>query len=143
MAGFLQGGGVGKSLAEWMIHGEPEADVVAWTSRVSATFAQNKRYIRETTGQFYSRRFVMTYPNEQLPAGRPLKMAPAHDAMTEAGCKWGVSWDLEVPLYFRARKGFEETPTLKRSNAHDIVAEECKVIREGVGFAGYLGLLTV
>ncbi|MEM7321174.1 MAG: FAD-binding oxidoreductase, partial [Pseudomonadota bacterium] len=27
MAGFLQGGGVGKSLAEWMIHGEPEADV--------------------------------------------------------------------------------------------------------------------
>jgi dimethylglycine dehydrogenase len=25
----------------------------------------------ETTGQFYSRRFVMTYPNEQLPAGRP------------------------------------------------------------------------
>jgi dimethylglycine dehydrogenase len=23
MAGFLQGGGVGKTLAEWMIHGEP------------------------------------------------------------------------------------------------------------------------
>jgi dimethylglycine dehydrogenase len=27
MAGFLQGGGVGKSLAEWIIHGEPESDV--------------------------------------------------------------------------------------------------------------------
>jgi dimethylglycine dehydrogenase len=26
MAGFLQGGGVGKTLAEWMIHGETEAD---------------------------------------------------------------------------------------------------------------------
>jgi dimethylglycine dehydrogenase len=76
MAGFLQGGGVGKSLAEWMIHGEPEAD--AWHGRGALRpFAENKRYIRETTGQFYSRRFVMTYPNEQLPAGRPLKMAPA------------------------------------------------------------------
>ncbi len=138
MAGFLQGGGVGKTLAEWMIHGEPEAD--AWPMDVAryGDFAQNKRYIRETTGQFYSRRFVMTYPNEQLPAGRPLKMAPAHDAMTEAGCKWGVSWDLEVPLYFAA-KGFEETPTLKRSNAHDIVAEECKVIREGVGLMDISG----
>ncbi len=138
MAGFLQGGGVGKTLAEWMIHGEPEAD--AWPMDVAryGDFAQNKRYIRETTGQFYSRRFVMTYPNEQLPAGRPLKMAPAHDAMTEAGCKWGVSWDLEVPLYF-APKGFEETPTLKRSNAHDIVAEECKVIREGVGLMDISG----
>lgn len=138
MAGFLQGGGVGKTLAEWMIHGEPEAD--AWPMDVAryGDFAQNKRYIRETTGQFYSRRFVMTYPNEQLPAGRPLKMAPAHDAMTEAGCKWGVSWDLEVPLYF-APKGFEETPTLKRSNAHDIVAEECRAIREGVGLLDITG----
>jgi len=138
MAGFLQGGGVGKTLAEWMIHGEPEAD--AWPMDVAryGPYAENKRYIRETTGQFYSRRFVMTYPNEQLPAGRPLKMAPAHDAMTDAGAKWGVSWDLEVPLYF-APKGFEETPTLKRSNAHPIVAEECRAIREGVGLLDITG----
>lgn len=138
MAGFLQGGGVGKTLAEWMIHGEPEAD--AWSMDVAryGTFAENKRYIRETTGQFYSRRFVMTYPNEQLPAGRPLKMAPAHDAMTEAGCKWGLSWDLEVPLYF-APKGFDETPTLKRSNAFPIVAKECRAIREDVGLLDITG----
>jgi dimethylglycine dehydrogenase len=138
MAGFLQGGGVGKSLAEWMIHGEPEADVYGMDVARYGDFAQNKRYIRETTGQFYSRRFVMTYPNEQLPAGRPLKMAPAHDAMTAAGCKWGSSWDLEVPLYF-APQGFEETPTLKRSNAFDIVADECHVIRNGVGLLDITG----
>lgn len=138
MAGFLQGGGVGKSLAEWMIYGEPEADVYGMDVARYGDFAQNKRYIRETTGQFYSRRFVMTYPNEQLPAGRPLKMAPAHDAMTVAGCKWGTSWDLEVPLYF-APQGFEETPSLKRSNAFDIVAEECRVIRNGVGLLDITG----
>ncbi|MCI5098225.1 MAG: FAD-dependent oxidoreductase [Rhodobacteraceae bacterium] len=138
MAGFLQGGGVGKSLAEWMIHGEPEADVYGMDVARFGTFAENKRYIRETTGQFYSRRFVMTYPNEQLPAGRPLKMAPAHDAMSAAGCKWGCSWDLEVPLYF-APQGFEETPTLKRSNAHEIVAEECKAIREGAALLDITG----
>jgi dimethylglycine dehydrogenase len=138
MAGFLQGGGVGKSLAEWMIHGEPEADVYGMDVARFGTFAENKRYIRETTGQFYSRRFVMTYPNEQLPAGRPLKMAPAHDAMTAAGCKWGCSWDLEVPLYF-APQGFEETPTLKRSNAHDIVAGECRAIREGAALLDITG----
>jgi len=75
---------------------------------------------------------VMTYPNEQLPAGRPLKCAPAHDAMTEAGCQWGVSWGLETPLYF-APKGFVETPTLRRSNAHAIVGDECRAVREGAG----------
>ena len=138
MAGFLQGGGVGKSLAEWMIHGEAEADVYGMDVARYGAFAENKEYIRQTTGQFYSRRFVMTYPNEQLPAGRPLKMSPAHDAMTEAGCQWGYSWDLEVPLYF-AEKGFEETPSLKRSNAFDIVAKECKAVREGVGLLDISG----
>ncbi|WP_136443708.1 GcvT family protein [Pacificoceanicola onchidii] len=132
MAGFLQGGGVGKSLAEWMIHGEPEADVFGMDVARFGEFAENKEYIKQTTGQFYTRRFVMTYPNEQLPAGRPLKMAPAYSDMSEAGAVWGASWDLEVPLYF-APKGFEETPTLKRSNAFDLVGEECKAVRENVG----------
>ena len=138
MAGFLQGGGVGKSLAEWMIHGEPEADVYGMDVARYGKFAENLEYIRQTTGQFYSRRFVMTYPNEQLPAGRPLKMAPAHDAMTEAGCQWGNSWDLEVPLYF-ADKGFAETPSLKRSNAFEIVGRECRAVRGGVGLLDITG----
>ena len=139
MAGFLQGGGVGKTLAEWMIHGEPEAD--AWPMDVAryGDYAKNRRYIRETTGQFYSRRFVMTYPNEQLPAGRPLKMAPAHDAMTAAGARWGVSWDLEVPLYFAPSADFEERPSLKRSNAFPIVGEECRAVRDGVGLLDITG----
>ena len=132
MAGFLQGGGVGKSLAEWMVHGEPEADVYGMDVARYGAFAENKQYIKETTGQFYSRRFVMTYPNEQLPAGRPLKMAPAYSDMDAAGCVWGVSWDMEVPLYF-APKGFAETPSLKRSNAFDLVAAECQAVRESVG----------
>ena len=139
MAGFLQGGGVGKTLAEWMIHGEPEAD--AWSMDVArfGQFAKNREYIRQTTGQFYSRRFVMTYPNEQLPAGRPLKVSPAHDAMTDVGCRWGQSWDLEVPLYFAPSEDFVETPTLKRSNAFDVVGAECRAVREGVGLLDITG----
>ena len=94
--------------------------------------------IRQTTGQFYSRRFVMTYPNEQLPAGRPLKTAPAHSEMSQAGAQWGQSWDLEVPLYF-AEQGFKETPSLKRSNAFDIVGAECRAVRERVGLLDITG----
>lgn len=139
MAGFLQGGGVGKSLAEWMIHGEPEADVFGMDVARYGDYAGNKRFIKETTGQFYTRRFVMTYPNEQLPAGRPLKMAPAHADMTAASCRWGASYGLEVPLYFAPSAEFTEKPTLKRSNAFDIVAEECKAVRGGVGLLDISG----
>jgi len=138
MAGFLQGGGVGKALAEWMIHGEPEEDIYGMDVARFGPYAENREYIKQTTGQFYSRRFVMTYPNEQLWAGRPLRMAPAYDAMTEAGAQWGESWGLEVPIYF-APKGFEEIPSLRRSNAHDIVGEECRQVRNGVGILDIAG----
>ncbi|MBU2980679.1 FAD-dependent oxidoreductase [Lentibacter algarum] len=138
MAGFLQGGGVGKSLAEWMINGEPEEDVYGMDVARFGAYAENREYIRQTTGQFYTRRFVMTYPNEQLPAGRPLKTAPAYADMSAAGCRWGVTWDMETPLYF-APDNFEETPTLKRSNAFPIVAAECAAVRENVGLLDISG----
>ena len=120
MAGFLQGGGVGKALAEWMIRGETTEDVYGLDIARYGAYTSNREYIRQTTGEFYARRFVMTYPNEQLPAGRPLKTTPAYDAMSAAGCQWGNSWGLEIPLYF-GPPGFKEKPTLKRSNAFDIV----------------------
>jgi len=138
MAGFLQGGGVGKTLAEWMIEGETEAD--AWSMDIAryGAFASNREYIKQTTGQFYSRRFVMSYPNEQLPAGRPLKRAPAHTAMDQAGAVWGESWGLEVPLMF-GPKGFRETPTLNRSNAFGHVADEVRAVRNDVGLLDITG----
>jgi dimethylglycine dehydrogenase len=52
--------------------------------------------------------------------------------MNAAGARWGVSWGMEAPLYF-APEGFVEKPTLKRSNAFDIVGEECRKVRNGVG----------
>ena len=138
MAGFLQGGGVGKALAEWMIHGEPHEDIYGMDVARFGPYAESREYIRQMTGQFYSRRFVMTYPNEQLWAGRPLRVAPAYEAMTEAGAQWGESWGLEVPIYF-ADKGFEEIPSLRRSNAFDIVGEECRQVRSGVGILDIAG----
>ena len=138
MAGFLQGGGVGKTLAEWMIYGETEAD--AWSMDIAryGKFASNREYIKQTTGQFYSRRFVMSYPNEQLPAGRALKKTPTYDAQKAAGAIFGNSWGLEVPLMY-GPEGFEETPTLRRSNAFEHVRAEHQAVREAVGMLDITG----
>ncbi|WP_137931898.1 GcvT family protein [Mesorhizobium comanense] len=132
MAGFSQGGGVGKSLAEWMIYGEPQADIFGMDIARYGAFAANREYLRQTTRQFYSRRFVMTFPNERLPAGRPLKRPGAYDCMSAAGCEWTASWGLEIPAYF-APMGFRENTTLKRSNAFDIVGDEALQARRAAG----------
>ena len=80
----------------------------------------------------------MTYPNEQLWEGRPLRTSPAYDSMTDDGAFWGEMYGLEVPIYFAA-KDFEETPTLRRSNAFDIVGEECRQVRNGIGILDITG----
>ena len=44
-----------------------------------------------------------------------------------------------MPLYFAPSKDFVENLTLKRSNAHDIVAAECRNARENVGMVDITG----
>ncbi len=133
MAGFSQCGGVGLSLARWMIEGEPGADVFGMDVARYGPFASQARYLADTTRQFYARRFLISYPNEQLPAARPLHVPPAYDVMSQDGARWGVSFGMEVPLYFaQEREPFIEVPSLNRSNAFPLVAAECRATRENV-----------
>ncbi len=133
MAGFSQGGGVGLALAEWMVHGEPGSDVFGMDVARYGPFASADGYLKETTRQFYSRRFVMTFPNEQLPAGRPLRTSALYDEWVSAGARFMVSWGLEMPNYFVDDPDFVEQPTLRRSNAFEHVRREVACARETVG----------
>jgi dimethylglycine dehydrogenase len=133
MAGFSQGGGVGLALAGWMIHGDPGFDV--WAMDVArfgdwATRAYTNAKVREN----YGRRFRVTFPNEELPAARPLRTSPLYDRMQAANAVFGTSFGLEQPLWFapQGTPAVEEV-TFRRSNAHGPVGEECRAVRAAVG----------
>ncbi|MCP3732728.1 FAD-dependent oxidoreductase [Sphingomonas sp. MG17] len=133
MAGFAQGGGVGLSIAEWIINGEPSTDIFAMDVARFGPYA-SEAYVIERASEFYSKRFVLAYPNEYWPAGRPAKTDVLYDALKSRRAVFGVSYGLEMPLYF-AREGEEavEIPSLKRSNAFEAVAAEVAAVRDGVG----------
>jgi dimethylglycine dehydrogenase len=134
MGGFSQGGAIGLTLSNWMIHGDPGADIFGMDVARYGVFASNDAYLKAMTGQFYARRFVISYPNEELPAGRPLKTSPCYDALKAEGAVYGVTWGMETPQYFvTGQPDFVEKPTLRRSNAHDFVAAEVKATRKAVG----------
>lgn len=133
MAGFSQGGGVGLTLANWMVDGDPGFDI--WGMDVArygtwATLAYTNAKVREN----YSRRFRIRYPNEELPAARPHQTTPLYDRMVAQGAVMGDSWALETPLWF-APKGVEpkDIVSFRRSNDFNHVKAECKAVREGVG----------
>ena len=135
MAGLSQGGGVGLSLANWMVNGDPGADI--WGMDVArygdyATLAYTHAKVREN----YSRRFRITFPNEELAAARPLLTTPIYDRLIEHNAVMGVGFGLEHPLWFQD-KGKEpvEEVTFYRSSAFHNVGEESRAVRERVGFS--------
>ena len=136
MAGLSQGGGVGLALATWMTagdHGDSGMDI--WAMDVArygdyATLAYTNAKVQEN----YRRRFRITFPNEELPAGRPLLTTPIYDRLTDANAVWGAVMGLEHALWFQ-KPGLEpkEDVTFHRSNAWECVAEEVNAVRERVG----------
>lgn len=133
MAGFSQGGGVGLSLANWMIEGDPGADIWAMDVARYGDWA-TPRYTNAKVRENYSRRFRIRFPNEELPAARPLRTTPIYERLQAENAVFGEYCGLEHALWF-APQGTEarEQVTFHRSNAHAHVAAECKAVREGVG----------
>ena len=95
-----------------------------------ATLAYTNAKVQEN----YRRRFRITFPNEELPAARPLLTTPIHDRLTAANAVWGATAGLEHALWFQ-KAGLEpkEDVTFRRSNAWECVAEEVAAVRERVG----------
>lgn len=134
MGGFSQGGAIGKVLANWMIHGDPGGDIFGMDVARYGSFACDETYLRAKTAQFYARRFVISYPNEELPAGRPMKTSPSHDALAKEGAVFGVTHAMETPQYFvPGGEAFTETPTLRRPDAGRFVEAEVQAVRHAVG----------
>ncbi len=133
MAGFSQGGGVGLAIANWMMDGDPGADI--WAMDVSrygdwASMAYTNAKVREN----YSRRFSIRFPNEELPAGRPLRTTPIYDRLSEKGAQWGAAYGLEVPLWY-APAGVKDDFSWRRSTDFEHVAREVATVRERVGLS--------
>src|SRR5258706_8813548 len=136
MAGLSQGGGVGLALATWMTsgdHGDSGMDI--WAMDVArygdyATLAYTNAKVREN----YRRRFRITFPNEELPAARPLLTTPIHDRLTAAKAVWGATFGLEHALWFQeAGQEPVEEVTFHRSNAWNCLARQVAAGRERVG----------
>src|SRR5258705_2779985 len=145
MAGFSQGGGVGLALSRWMVDGDPGADI--WGMDVArygdwTTMAYTNAKVREN----YSRRFRIRFPNEELPAARPLRTTPIYEKLQAEHAVFGDYCGLEHPLWFAPPcTEAREDVTYRRSNAHGPVGHEGRAGRNAVGlleiatFARYEG----
>ena len=133
MAGFSQGGGVGLMLAQWMIEGEPERNTMAMdVARYGDWISPG--YTLPKVIENYQKRFSVSYPNEELPAARPLRTTSMYDIFDGMGAVWGAQYGLEVVNYFaQDDEPRFETPSFRRSNAFEATRREVRAVRDNVG----------
>ncbi len=131
MAGFCQGGGVGLALSNWMVDGEPGFDVWAMDNARFGNWA-TMSFTNEKVRENYARRFSIRFPNEELPAARPLRTTPLYERHLALGGQMGVSFGLEVPLWY-APAGVGEVFSWTRSTDFEHVGAEARAVRNSVG----------
>ena len=117
MAGLSQGGGVGKTLANWITDGDPGADVWGMDCARFGDFADTA-YTNAKVRENYSRRFRIAYP-ERGAAGRPqdpdlADPRPARRGERGVGRVVRVGARAVVPATGVARRGGGDPASLER-----------------------------
>lgn len=133
MAGFSQGGGIGKTMADWIIDGNPDVELFPLDVTRFGDFA-GPEYTKAKVLDNYSRRFAIHYPNEERLAGRPSRVLAIHELLLAKGAVMGTVHGLERPLWYRpAESDLKDPPSFERTAVFDIIGEECRALRSGLG----------
>ncbi|MFQ5609498.1 MAG: glycine cleavage T C-terminal barrel domain-containing protein, partial [Woeseiaceae bacterium] len=131
--GITAAGGAGWQLAEWIVEGEPTIDMLGVEPRRFGDYA-TKDYLVEKNEEAYSHVFIIHYPDEERPAGRPLRLAPCYQRMKNLGAVFGQKFGWERPNFF-ATDGMpqEDDWSFRRSNWFKAVRKEIANTTENVG----------
>ncbi len=140
--GIAQGGGAGKIISEWIMHGHTEWDMWAidprrYTGYVDAGYTTAKAL------ETYGHEYAMHFPHHEWPAGRNKKLSATHDRLIADGAQMGSYNGWERANWF-AKDGDDtsatSTHTWDRSGPWEPrIRAEVEAVRDGVGVIDICG----
>ena len=135
--GIAQGGGCGKYLAQWMLHGDADINMAEFDPRRFGPFADVK-YTRDKVFLDYRLTFTTRRPGEEEMAARPQKTSPLYERLQAQGCVHTETFGWERPKWF-STDGRVEEYSYRRNNVFDVVRAEVTAVHERVGVLDLTG----
>lgn len=140
MQGFGGGGGIGKTIAEWIIEGHTEWDVFPYRAwRFSKHYTQPS-YAAECARECYRYYYRTKYPHDENVSMRPIRMSPLHHRLQDLGAVFGTKNGWERANYFEPDKGWRMAGEDQRNwggwikpSFFENVAAESDAVRNRVG----------
>ena len=131
-------GGVGKYMAQWMVHGQTELNMTPLDSRRFGDWADREYCITKGI-ESYEIMYTEMGVNENRQHGRARRTSPLYAMLANKGAIHGVVSGYEKPLWFKTKSIHHESLTWKRSDAHIVVADECKAVQNDAGIIDISG----
>ncbi len=129
--GICQGGGAGKYLAQWMVHGQAEINMREFDPRRFGPWA-TREYTAEVAVADYHHMYYCYRPAEQHAVGRDLRVSSLHETLKARGAQFSQVFGWERARWYDAT-GQGERFSFRRSNWWDAVRRESLAVRHRVG----------
>ncbi len=129
--GICQGGGAGKYLAQWMVHGQAEINMREFDPRRFGNWA-TKDYTAQVSIADYHHMYYCYKPAEQHEVGRNLRKSSLHETLKTEGAQFAQIFGWERARWYD-KSGAGEDFSYRRSNWWEAVKAEALAVRERVG----------
>ena len=104
--GLAGAGGIGKTMAEWIIDGQPEWDVWRLDVRRFGPNYASLDYTVTRTIETYSQYYDIHFPGEERMTRRNQRLSPTYFRLRELGAVFGEKFGWERPNWFRPYEEF-------------------------------------
>ena len=135
--GITAAGGTGYYLAQMMVDGEAEIDMASLDPKRYSQNWLTTEFAARKNEECYDHVYVLHHPDEERPACRPLRTAPAYDRQAVRGAQFGFVNGWERPNYYGpldAPDNFDhDSRSFRRGGWWQYAVDEAKAIRNGVG----------
>jgi glycine cleavage system aminomethyltransferase T/glycine/D-amino acid oxidase-like deaminating enzyme len=97
-----EGPGTGKTLAEWMVHGESEIDVHASDAARFHEHQKTRHHVRARAAEGFNKTYGIVHPAEQWASNRNVRLAPFHQRERELQAFFFEAAGWERPFWYEA-----------------------------------------
>ncbi|OBY26924.1 FAD-dependent oxidoreductase [Leisingera sp. JC1] len=129
--GILNSGGVGLTMAEWLIDGAPSRGMGPMLARRAHPFQRNTRYNHDRSAESVGFHYGVSWAGRQVSSARGVRRVPLHDRLKAAGATFAERIGWEMPMYYDPeQKGWNEEPSLWWKDWSPHVEAECLAARD-------------
>ncbi|MCP4998349.1 MAG: FAD-dependent oxidoreductase [Hyphomicrobiales bacterium] len=129
--GILNSGGVGLTMAEWLVEGAPSRGMGALMTNRAHPFQANSAYNAERVTEAIGFHYGLHWPGRQVESARGIRRLPLHDRLKDKGAVFAERIGWEVPMYFDpSGAGWPTTPSIGYQHWFPAVEAECLAARD-------------